>query len=156
MNNNQPLHIIELGHIVLYVRNIEVSASFYGSILGWKRIKTLKKSPYAAFSSGRTHHELLLIEAGNNAASKPKHLQIGMYHFGLKIGESDNDLRKAISVLQKHNIKINSMADHHVTHSLYIEDPDGNEIELYIDVEGVDWKSDPSLIMQPTKQLEID
>ncbi len=30
-----------------------------------------------------------------------------------------------------------------MTHSLYILDPDGNEIELYVDVPGVDWKTDP-------------
>ena len=33
-----------------------------------------------------------------------------------------------------------------MTHSLYIADPDGNEIELYIDVPGVDWRNDPTLI----------
>ncbi len=31
-------------------------------------------------------------------------------------------------------------SDHTVTHSLYILDPDGNEIELYVDVPGVDWR----------------
>ena len=35
-------------------------------------------------------------------------------------------------------------SDHTVTHSLYILDPDGNEIELYVDVPGVDWQSHPS------------
>ena len=40
-----------------------------------------------------------------------------------------------------------------MTHSLYIPDPDGNEIELYIDVPGVDWRNDPGLIMSPVKQL---
>ncbi len=32
-------------------------------------------------------------------------------------------------------------------------DPDGNEIELYVDVPGVDWASDPELIMSPIKPL---
>ena len=41
-------------------------------------------------------------------------------------------------------------SDHTVTHSLYIEDPDGNEIELYVDVPGVDWKADPSLFASPS------
>jgi catechol-2,3-dioxygenase len=42
-----------------------------------------------------------------------------------------------------------------VTHSLYIEDPDGNEIELYVDVPGVDWKADPSLIASPVRPLAL-
>ena len=40
-------------------------------------------------------------------------------------------------------------SDHTVTHSLYVLDPDGNEVELYIDVPEVDWRADPNLIMAP-------
>ena len=46
-------------------------------------------------------------------------------------------------------------SDHTVTHSLYITDPDGNEIELYVDVPGVDWRSDPSLVASPIKPLKL-
>ena len=42
-----------------------------------------------------------------------------------------------------------------MTHSLYIADPDGNEIELYVDVPGVDWRADPSLIGAPIKPLRL-
>jgi catechol-2,3-dioxygenase len=38
-----------------------------------------------------------------------------------------------------------------VTHSLYLIDPDGNEVELYIDVPGVDWKNDPSVMLAPPR-----
>ncbi len=47
------------------------------------------------------------------------------------------------------------MSDHTVTHSLYILDPDGNEIELYVDVPGVDWKSDPQLIAAAPRPLQL-
>ncbi len=46
-------------------------------------------------------------------------------------------------------------SDHTVTHSLYILDPDGNEIELYIDVPGVDWRSDPALVAAPIRPLTL-
>jgi catechol-2,3-dioxygenase len=46
-------------------------------------------------------------------------------------------------------------SDHTVTHSLYIADPDGNEVELYVDVPGVDWQHDPRLIAAPVKPLRI-
>ena len=42
-----------------------------------------------------------------------------------------------------------------MTHSLYILDPDGNEIELYIDVAGVDWRRDPMLVMSPIRPLQL-
>ncbi len=46
-------------------------------------------------------------------------------------------------------------SDHTVTHSLYVEDPDGNEIELYIDVQPEAWRDDPSLVLAPTKALRL-
>ena len=46
-------------------------------------------------------------------------------------------------------------SDHTVTHSLYILDPDGNEIELYVDVPGVDWRSDPTLFAAPIRPLKL-
>jgi catechol-2,3-dioxygenase len=42
-----------------------------------------------------------------------------------------------------------------VTHSLYILDPDGNEIELYVDVPGVDWQNDPALVAAPIRPLSL-
>ena len=154
------MEVKELGHLVLYVRDIERSTYFYRDILGWRPILTdddLRGLPIAAFASPnlRTHHELLLIEVGHGAAPLPAGRRVGMYHFGLKIGDSDDDLREALKVLQDNDVTIVGASDHTVTHSLYIEDPDGNEIELYIDVPGVDWRSDPTLIMAPIRRLEL-
>ena len=76
-----------------------------------------------------------------------------MYHFGLKIGDTDEELRAALADLTAAGVKVVGSADHTVTHSLYLEDPDGNEIELYVDVDTVDWRTDPSLVLAPTKPL---
>jgi catechol-2,3-dioxygenase len=113
--------------------------------------------PAAAFSapSGRTHHELLLIEVGDDAADVPQGRRIGLYHFGLKIGDSDDELRAALKQLEAAGATVVGASDHTVTHSLYIEDPDGNEIELYIDVPGVDWKTHPELVANPTRPLRL-
>jgi catechol-2,3-dioxygenase len=46
-------------------------------------------------------------------------------------------------------------ADHGVTHSLYITDPDGNEIELYIDVQPEIWREDPHAVLAPTRPLRL-
>jgi catechol 2,3-dioxygenase len=46
-------------------------------------------------------------------------------------------------------------SDHVVTHSLSVLDPDGNEVELYIDLPGVDWKPDPSVMMVPPRPLRL-
>jgi len=146
------MKVQELGHVVLYVRDVERSAAFYRDALGFRQI--WRAGPAAAFSSGRTHHELLLIEVGPDATPIPEGRRVGMYHFGLKIGETDDDLREALTALQEHGVTVVGAGDHGFTHSLYLLDPDGNEIELYVDVPGVDW-DDPSLMAAPTKPLHL-
>ncbi len=148
----------ELGHLVLYVHDVNRSAAFYRDVLGWKQILPEEgETPVgvAAFSSGRTHHELLLIEVGPDATPIPAGRRVGMYHFGLNVGDSDDDLRAMVNTLQSAGATIVGASDHTVTHSLYIEDPDGNEIELYVDVPGVDWKANPSLIAAPIRPLSL-
>jgi len=155
------MEVKELGHLVLYVRDLETSARFYRDVLGWRQILPAPDRdlglPAAAFSapSNRTHHELLLIEVGQDAAPLPAGRRVGMYHFGLKVGDSDDELRDALATVQAAGVTVLGASDHTVTHSLYIADPDGNEIELYIDVPGVDWASDPSLVAAPIRPLRL-
>lgn len=148
----------ELGHIVLYVREIERSIAFYRDVLGWSQVVGGPPgTPVAAFSAGNTHHDLLLIEVGPDAAPIPSGRRVGMYHFGVKVGDTDDELRAVLARVQTRPdlVTLVGSADHHVTHSLYVLDPDGNELELYIDVAGVDWRSDPSLIAAPAKPLRL-
>lgn len=155
------MEVKELGHLVLYVRDLATSVRFYRDVLGWRAIMGGGDDPLpfpaAAFAapSGRTHHELLLIEVGPHAAPLPPGRRVGMYHFGLKIGDSDDELRDALRTLRENGVRIVGMTDHTVTHSIYITDPDGHEIELYIDVPGVDWRNDPSLLASPMKPLVL-
>jgi catechol-2,3-dioxygenase len=151
------MHVKELGHVVLYVSDLERSRRFYKDVLGWKEIAgdTPVRMPAAAFSSGRTHHELLLIEVGPNATPIPEGRRVGMYHFGLKIGETDDELRAAVTELEAAGVKVVGASDHTVTHSLYIEDPDGNEIELYIDVQPELWRDDPMAVFAAIKPLRL-
>jgi catechol 2,3-dioxygenase len=154
------MEIKELGHLVLYVHNVERSAAFYRDVLGWRQIFSAPEdgpAGVAAFSapSGRTHHELLLIEVGEQAQPAPAGRRVGLYHFGLKVGDSDDELRDALKVLEANGVEVVGASDHTVTHSLYILDPDGNEIELYVDVPGVDWRSDPALVASPVRPLSL-
>ena len=160
------MQVQELGHLVLYVRDIARSAHFYGDVLGWRQLVGPGGEgvdlgpggpPIALFSapSNRTHHELLLIQVGEDATPVPPGRRLGMYHFGLKVGDSDDELREVQATLQEHDVAVLGASDHGVTHSLYIADPDGNEIELFIDVPGVDWRTDPELILSPVRPLRL-
>ena len=148
------MEVKELGHLVLYVRDLERSRGFYGGLLGWKEIAAVQ-GRMAMYSSGRTHHELLLIEVGADASPIPPGRRVGMYHFGLKIGETDDELREALRELVDAGANVAGSADHGVTHSLYITDPDGNEIELYIDVQPERWREDPGAVLAPIRALNL-
>lgn len=150
------MEVKELGHVVLYVRDLERSRHFYRDVLGWPEVAgDALRLPVAAFSSGRTHHELLLIEVGPSAAALPSGRRVGLYHFGLKVGESDDDLREAVARLTEAGVPITGASDHTVTHSLYIADPDGNEIELYVDVQPEVWRDDPEAVLAPVRPLRL-
>lgn len=149
------MRVHELGHVVLYVRDLERSRHFYRDVLGFPELPLDGAFPAAAFSAGRTHHELLLIEVGEDATPIPAGRRVGMYHIGLKVGDSDDELRDVIRDLDAAGVDLAGASDHTVTHSLYLHDPDGNEIELYVDVPGVDWRSDPSLFAAPIKPLRL-
>ena len=145
------MQIQELGHVVLYVSDIERSATFYRDTLGFRQIAI--GDGVAAFSSGRTHHELLLIGIGVEPR-KDKMLELGLYHIGFKVGDTTEELRSVYRELKEKGVTIVGMSDHGVTHSLYILDPDGNELELYADVSDA-WKQDPGAVMAPVRPLDL-
>lgn len=149
-----PVH--ELGHIVLYVSDLAQSRRFYRDILGWKELGAPEGMHAAAFSSGRTHHELLLIEVGRRAKPLPEGRHLGLYHFGLKVGTTDAELADMAGRLRAEGVRIVGATDHGVTHSLYILDPDGNEIELYIDVQPERWREKPEALFAPPRPLRLE
>lgn len=145
------MRIHELGHVVLYVTDLARSADFYRDTLGFREIHRDRQT--ALYSSGRTHHELLLIAIGG-APRDRRGPEPGLYHIGFKVGDGPEALREAYRELSVKGVTITGSADHAVTHSLYILDPDGNELELYADVSD-DWKSDPKSILRPTRYLPL-
>lgn len=146
------MQIKELGHVVLYVTNLDKVAGFYRDTLGFPEIARLPGA--AVFSSGRTHHEMLLIEVGGRAEHDPRP-KPGLYHIGFKVADSTEELKQVYKELKEKGVEIIGTSDHTVTHSVYILDPDGNELELYADVSDI-WRTDPQSIMAPTKSLNLE
>ena len=146
------MQIKELGHVVLYVSDLKRSADFYRDTLGFHEIT--REPGVALFSGGRTHHEMLLIEVGGVARDKHR-AEPGLYHIGFKIGDGPEAVRAAYRELVAKKVKIIGTTDHTVTHSIYILDPDGNELELYADVSD-GWRTNPHEILAPTKFLDLE
>ena len=143
-----------LGHVVFFVKNLTKSLAFYRDLVGFQEIGRIFNGKAAALTSGRTHHELLLIEVGD-APAPPTGRRRGLYHIGIKVGDSLDALRKAKEELEQAGVVISGMSDHTVTQSLYLSDPDGNEVELYVDSSAIDWKENPDAVLSPIKPLHI-
>ena len=106
-----------------------------------------------ATGTGRTHHELLLIEVGEDAQPPPAGKRTGLYHIGIKIGDDLETLKKAKKELEETKVTIVGMSDHTVSQSIYILDPDGNEVEVYVDADPSTWRDHPEAVLSPIKPL---
>lgn len=146
--------MVTLGHVVFYVRDLEKSVAFYQNVVGLGLAGRIFDGRAAMLTGGSTHHELLLIEVG--AAPGPlQGKRIGLYHVGWKVGESLDDLRRLRDRLQAHGHDIEGMSDHTVSQSLYLRDPDGNEIELYVDDPRIDWRHAQEWMEAPVRPLKL-
>ena len=142
----------ELGHVVFYVRSLDDSLRFYTQAVGLGLRGKIFGGRGALLAGGRTHHELLLIEVGD-ADGPLQGKRRGLYHVGWKIGDSLAALRQARERLAALGYPLEGIADHGITWSLYLRDPDGNEVELYADNPACNWREDDSWMEQPVKPL---
>ncbi len=144
----------ELAHIVFYVRDLERSLTFYRDVVGLNVVGTIFDGRAAMLSGGRTHHELLLIEIGD-APGPLSGRRIGLYHVAFKVGEALDALRAARNRVLENGHVLTGQSDHTVSQSIYLHDPDGNEVELFVDDPSVNWKVDQTWMEAPVKPLKL-
>jgi catechol 2,3-dioxygenase len=144
-----------LGHVVFYVRELERSVKFYTAAVGLGMSGTLFNGRAALLSGGSTHHELLLIQVGE-AAGPLQGKRIGLYHVGWKIGDSLDALKALYKKLGELGYPVDGLSDHTISQSIYLRDPDGNEIELYVDNPDYDWRNDNDWMDAPVRPLQLE
>jgi catechol 2,3-dioxygenase len=66
-----------------------------------------------------------------------------------------DELRTAKAELERAGVPITGMSDHTVSQSLYLTDPDGSEVELYVDADEVIRKNNPEAVVSPIKPLHL-
>jgi catechol-2,3-dioxygenase len=133
MDEEHPISPQEIGHVVLRVRDLDRSAAFY-EMLGFREVGRIGDAMAFFTATGANHHELALQAVGPEAPQPtPRH--VGLYHVAIRL-PSDAHVRRAYHVLAGAGAHITGSSDHGVSHSLYITDPDGIELELYADVPG--------------------
>ena len=114
-----------VGHVILNVKDVEVSTKFYTDIIGFQ---IAKQSDTATFlTCGKIHHDLALFKAKQSFRLEGG---VGLNHMALQVEDFDM-LTKYHDVLTSNNIEIDRTTDHGMTSSIYLTDPDGNGIELF-------------------------
>lgn len=154
-NSVYEVVMTNLGHVVFYVRDLERSVKFYTDVVGLALGGMIFNGRAASLSGGSTHHELLLIQVGN-ADGPLQGKRIGLYHVGWKVGESIDALKAFYNKLTELGYPIDGISDHTISQSIYLKDPDGNELELYVDDPDYDWSTDDSWMEAPVKPLKLD
>ena len=121
-----------LGHVVIKVRDLQRSEEFYAGTLNIPVISRISDPVHMTFFTLGSHHDFAIIEVGDDAPS-PDPRATGLAHVAFKIGDSHEDLDSMRSRLDSDGIDIFHTAERAFTTSLHLHDPDGNEVELYID-----------------------
>jgi len=137
------MEIEKLGHVVLKVRDLKQSERFYEGILGLPVAARMDRPPMTFFTLGN-HHDFAIVEVGANGPD-PAPNSPGLFHAAFKIGNCTDELREAKVQLESAGVAILGISDHTVSQSLYIADPDGNAIEIYVDTSDV-WRTNPQAV----------
>ena len=120
--------VARLNHAVLYVRNADVAAEFYGRLFGFEVVERIPgRAIFMRAGGGSNHHDLGLFSVGEGAPRPPRG-SVGLYHLAWEVPTIE-DLATAARELQEAGA-LGGATDHGVSKSLYGADPDGNEFEI--------------------------
>lgn len=126
-----------IGHVHLKVADLERSIAFYRDVMGFDLVQRF--GDQAAFlSAGGYHHHIGLNtwESKDGTAPPPGHA--GLYHFAINY-PARRDLAAALRRLLEHGWAIGGASDHGTHEAIYLDDPDGNGIELAWDRDQSQW-----------------
>ena len=120
--------VARLNHAVLYVRDAEASAEFYGRLFGFEVVDSIGgRAVFMRSGIGDNHHDLGLFSVGPDAPRAPRG-STGLYHLAWEVLTIE-DLATAARELSAERA-LGGASDHGVSKSLYGADPDGNEFEI--------------------------
>jgi catechol 2,3-dioxygenase len=122
-----------VGHLVLRVKDIERSKRFFQDVLNFPVVGQNDRG-MVFFSTDKhdNHHQLALVPAKEGVAM-PNQDSVGMHHVSFELG-TFAELQEAYRVFKEKDVRIHHTVFHGVSKSVYFEDPDGNMLEVYVNV----------------------
>ncbi|HYC28741.1 MAG TPA: VOC family protein [Chitinophagaceae bacterium] len=143
-----------IGHVHLKVANIERALGFYRDLLGFQVMQYYGNSAVFVSAGGYHHHIGLNTWYSKNAPPAPAHAA-GLFHVAILYAER-RDLAIIVRRLLDAKYPLSGASDHGVSEAIYLDDPDGNGVELYWDRPKEQWPLDADgNLMMVTEPLNM-
>jgi catechol 2,3-dioxygenase len=144
-----------IGHVHLKVSDLDKALEFYRDLLGFD-LTTMYGDQAAFLSAGGYHHHIGLNTWHSKGGPPSPRNSVGLYHTAF-LYPTRKDLAEILQRLIDAGYPISGASDHGVSEAIYLNDPDGNGVELYRDRQKEEWEytSDGSVKMV-TEPLDIE
>ena len=149
MNNNGSLRI---SNITLRVIDLEHLIRFYVETIGFKHFK--KEGSVAFLGIEGTDDPLIVLEGDPHTQPKPRRAP-GLFHLAVLL-EERKDLSQLVKSIIERGAAFTGAADHGVSEAFYLEDPEGNGIELYRDRPRSEWPFSRGVLQMGTNPLDVN
>jgi catechol 2,3-dioxygenase len=146
---------VDIGHVHLKVADLDRALDFYSGVLGFELQQRIGDD--AAFvSAGGYHHHIGLNTWHSKGGSPPPAGSTGLFHVAIRYPDR-RSLADALRRLSEAAVRLGGASDHGVSEALYVDDPDGNGIELYWDRPREEWprSADGEEIAMVTRPLDL-
>ena len=146
-----------IGHVHLKVADLDRALAFYQDVLGFNLVQRLPDNSAAFLAAGGYHHHIALNTWLSRGGTPAPQRHSGLYHLAVRYPD-----RRALAVALKRvldaGIRLHGVADHGVSESIYLADPDGNGVELTCDRPPDQWprRPDGTLNMAMAAPLNLD
>jgi catechol 2,3-dioxygenase len=141
---------MRVGMVTLRVRNLDLVTDYYRDVIG---LTVMARSPMGALL-GAGGVRLLNLQR-REAAPREARNAAGLYHTAFLM-PTRNDLARWLVHAAANKVRLSGFADHLVSESVYLDDPEGNGVEVYADRAPDTWKWDGGSVAMATDQLDID
>ncbi|ACL59987.1 VOC family protein [Methylobacterium nodulans] len=143
-----------IGHVHLKVADLDRALAFYCGVLGFALMQ--RYGGQAAFvSAGGYHHHIALNTWESLGGRRPPPGTTGLYHVAI-LYPTRAALADALARLDAAGIPLTGASDHGVSQALYLDDPDGNGLELCWDRPEAEWPRDADGNLQmTTRRLDL-
>ena len=146
---------VRIGHVHLKVADLQRALDFYCGVLGFELMQRFG-SQAAFISAGGYHHHIGLNTWESRGGSPPPPGSTGLYHVTI-LYPSRSALADALRRLLAAGVRLTGASDHGVSEALYLDDPDGNGVELYRDRPQEEWPHDRAgNLAMFTRALDLD